>query len=574
MKKFAWRTIQISLLILTVLGIVKAVFVSLDIDESYAVAAAYRLVCGDKLLYDMWEPHQLSAFLPALFLFPYVKLSGTTAYCVIFLRIVGIIIHILIGQYLYHVTKEEAGKKSAFLITILHLNFLPKWVSMPEFELMHYWGAILIFLLLYRHEKTGKNLYSLFAGLAYTVTVLCYPSLIILFPLYLIVIKKGRYPIKGPLLFTLGAGIPACFTGGWILSYMMPSQIREFAGYILMDASHTGENASFKWIRYFWEVLDQLKIVAIAFAIAIGLTLVLTLILKFAGKAKLRFKEIAVIAVSLCIVVLSIETLYGYLLDDKNQFYLQVRFVIPVIAFFVFSVANYREYKMEFLYGILPVTVSLPLIFMITNMDTNTAYAKLMPAVVIGLFIIMKYFRQNREEKNLFNIVAKYCVNGAAAGLLICFFICKILLIRVSGCLPVTVKAPMVQIKCGPAAGIFVLDELGNAWNEEYDVIRNFVGNRKNALYIGAEQLFYVAFCENVSTPSVQGTAVYNEMYAKYYEVFPEKMPQIIVIDETFQDTPGYFYYPQNEYIFEWIEKEFRKTGEIEIGPYHVIWSD
>ena len=31
---------------------VKAVFVSLDIDESYAVAAAYRLVTGDKLLYE------------------------------------------------------------------------------------------------------------------------------------------------------------------------------------------------------------------------------------------------------------------------------------------------------------------------------------------------------------------------------------------------------------------------------------------------------------------------------------------------------------------------------------------
>ena len=68
MKKAAWRIIQISLLLLTIAGMVKAVFVSLDIDESYAVSEAYRLISGDKLLYDMWEPHQFSALIPALFL--------------------------------------------------------------------------------------------------------------------------------------------------------------------------------------------------------------------------------------------------------------------------------------------------------------------------------------------------------------------------------------------------------------------------------------------------------------------------------------------------------------------------
>ena len=48
--KIIWKILEIALIALTVLGFVKAVFVSLDIDESYAVAEAYRLVSGDKLL--------------------------------------------------------------------------------------------------------------------------------------------------------------------------------------------------------------------------------------------------------------------------------------------------------------------------------------------------------------------------------------------------------------------------------------------------------------------------------------------------------------------------------------------
>lgn len=574
MKKVAWRTIQISLLVLTVLGMVKAVFVSLDIDESYAVAAAYRLVTGDKLLYDMWEPHQFSAFLPALFLLPFVRITGSTAYCVIYLRIIGILIHILIGTYLYHVTKDEIGKKGAFLLTIFHLNFLPKWVCMPEFELMHYWGMLMTFLLLYRHEKNGKYPYAVLAGAAYFVTVLCYPSMIILFPLYLIVQRLGKYPIRAALLFTIGVGVPACFLSGGVISYMTPTEVFKFTNYILMDSSHTGENASYKWLRYFGEFLEQLKYIGIGLGMALGVTLVIALIVKFGAKKKLKIKELSLIAISVLVFMLCVQTIYGYLLGDQNQFYMQVRFLVLVIAFFVFAIIRFRDCKMEFLYGILPGVVSLPAIFLITNMDMNTSYAKLMPVIVIGFFILMKCFRKQKEEKNIINSMAKYCVNISAFALLLCFFFCRILLIRVTGCLPVTIKAPMVQVRYGPAAGIFVLDELGNAWNEEYDVIRNFIGRRQNALYIGAEQLFYVAFTENVTTPSVQGTTVYNEMYARYYEVFPEKMPQIIIIDETYKETPGYFYYPENEFIFKWIDEHFTINGEIEIGPYRVIWSE
>ena len=573
MKKFAWRTIQISLLILTVLGIVKAIFVSLDIDESYAVSAAYRLATGDKLLYDMWEPHQFSALFPVAFLYPFVKLSGSTTYCVIFLRIIGILIHILIAQYIFHVSKDEVGKKGAFLLTVFHLNFLPKWVSMPEFELMHYWSMLLVFLLLYRHEKTGKNPYAAFAGVAFFSAILCYPSMVLLFPFYLIVSRKGKYPIKAPILFTIGTAVPACILSGWVLSYMTPSQIRTFVGYILMDSSHT-ENPSLKWTRYLWELLDQAKCLGIALGIAAVLTLIAALIIKFAGKKKLQFKKLLLTAVLLCTVLLSIQALYGFVFGDKNQFYLQVRYLVLVVMFMAFAIANYKDCKLELLYGILPSALSLPAVFLITNMDTNTSYAKLMPAIIIGFFALIKVLRSRVEEKNIMDTLVFWSARGAAFSLLLCFFVCKLLLIRVTGCLPVTVKAPMVQVRYGPAAGIFVLDELGNTWNEEYDVIRNFVEVKNNALYIGAEQLFYVAFTKKVSTPSVQGTTVFNEMYGKYYEVFPEKKPQIIVIDETYQTMPGYFYYPENEYIFEWIEKNADMSHEEQIGPYRLLWSE
>ena len=573
MRKFAWRFFQIVLMAVTFIGIVKAVFVSLDIDESYAIAQAYRLCVGDKLVYDMWEPHQFSAFFPAVFLFPFVKLSGGTEYCVIFLRIIGVLLHFGVGAYLYHISKEEFGKKGAFLLFLLHMNFLPKWISMPEFELMHYWCMMMIFMLLYEHEKKGKHIYGLLAGAFFLVSCLCYPTMIFLLPVYLLVLRKGTFPNKGVLLFFLGAFVPAAATSGRILMYMSSGEVRKFVGYIFMDASHTGEKTDLKWYIYLMEFLQQNLAFAIALGIAAVITLVLALIVKKVSKKSMGFGKIAVTAVFICATLLSAYTVFGYLFGDENQFFFQVRILVCTVAFFVIGLVNRKEFRSEFWYGIFPAVISLFAVLVITNMDTNTSYAKLMPAVITGFFMMGKYFFKRKEEMDLAAKVEKGAVLSAGAGLLICILICKVILIRVSGCLPVTIKASLDTVEFGPAKGVYVLKDLADSWNDNYEVMENFVKPKRNTLYIGAEQLFYVAFTDRICTPSVQGTAVYNEMYREYYKEFPEKTPQIIVVDNTFEETPGYYYSPDNYFIFQWIENNLEIEGKEQIGNYTVMWT-
>lgn len=69
-RKYILYLINALLVILSILAIIKSIFVSFDIDESYAVTQAYRLLTGDRILADRWEPHQLSAYGAAIFLFP------------------------------------------------------------------------------------------------------------------------------------------------------------------------------------------------------------------------------------------------------------------------------------------------------------------------------------------------------------------------------------------------------------------------------------------------------------------------------------------------------------------------
>lgn len=66
----------------------KNLFVGADTDEGYGIMVGYRLAMGDRLLLEMWEPHQTSAIFTAVFIKLFVMLTGGVDYLNLFLRIV------------------------------------------------------------------------------------------------------------------------------------------------------------------------------------------------------------------------------------------------------------------------------------------------------------------------------------------------------------------------------------------------------------------------------------------------------------------------------------------------------
>ena len=81
------KMLACAVLLGTLLAAVKSIFISLDIDECYALAVSYRLATGERFFMDLWESHQLGSFLLAPFFKIFLCLTGSTDYVVIFCRI-------------------------------------------------------------------------------------------------------------------------------------------------------------------------------------------------------------------------------------------------------------------------------------------------------------------------------------------------------------------------------------------------------------------------------------------------------------------------------------------------------
>ena len=102
-KKF-WKTICVLAIIAYTL---KNLLIGTDTDEGYGIMVGYRLAMGDRLLLDMWEPHQTSAIFTALFIGPFVRLTGGVNYLNLFLRVVFFPIQAGVSVFLYKNNQKD-----------------------------------------------------------------------------------------------------------------------------------------------------------------------------------------------------------------------------------------------------------------------------------------------------------------------------------------------------------------------------------------------------------------------------------------------------------------------------------
>ena len=141
------------LILLSVVAAVNQLLIGFDIDEGYAVSMPFRLLQGDHLFADMWEVHQTSALLPAAFLWLFYQVTGSTAYMVLYLRIVATLLHLGMTVLIYRKTRKYLTADWSLLFALLYLNLLPKWIISLDFSMQQVWGSTLLIQVIILNRK-------------------------------------------------------------------------------------------------------------------------------------------------------------------------------------------------------------------------------------------------------------------------------------------------------------------------------------------------------------------------------------------------------------------------------------
>lgn len=281
------------LLAASMVATVKIIFFGFDIDEQYAVSMAYRLLQGDRMFLEMWEPHQTSAFFSTAFLWLYIQLFHTLTYSVLFLRIVGVVTQLIISILTYRTFRKFVTENTAFAIAVFYYNIIPKNSTVPDFSNMLLWFSTLVFLSFLEFSLNNSAsshrpaFFLIAAGVSTSLLVLSYPTCIfVVLPgcigIWLLSAAGAR--LKNLLLYFGTCGVCGL---GWLTYFLCHMSFRQFLdglSEMLTDGSHD--------VGLLGKLEDNLSCLGETFPyllVALVITLVLWCFFRFVCRKNYRF---------------------------------------------------------------------------------------------------------------------------------------------------------------------------------------------------------------------------------------------------------------------------------------------
>ena len=550
------------LVIVAILANIKSILNDYNVDSGYAVVMSYRQAQGEMLLSEMWDPHQTSGFLAALFIKFYLMILGTTTGIVLYLQVAGVIIRGLFTLFFYHTMRHFIRKDMLMLMCLFFFSVTPKGLPMPEFSNMQVWFSLGLICSLIRFLRAqDKKGWLLLAGIFLCLQILAYPSCLIVYAGVVgLLARYGKKKWKSIGIFT---GICACGGGlycGWLLYVLGPDGlISGIKNIVSGDSSHSASMSS-KFVGYVWEGIGIL-----GFFLVIGIfTYVILRLIKLICRYRKLKPDTVCTSTHLIAgfyILLFASELIAILMADMD-YCAQIPMYIPIIVTAVF----FKKYCTECEHQMFVVATFISFFsflatLMLTNLTVNSSLSYVIPAIMMACIPIVRGIErlpvlvQRRMSYSLL------------------FLFCGVVIFR-SGYLFSSMSGPKTNllslggiVKDGPAVGI-ISEYMGPyVFNETMQEWQEMVNDGDSVLIVGGRTAYdplpYLFGNVEISVPSTICTPTYDEKLLDYWDTYPEKYPDVIMVDCWYGDLRV----SEDSWIMQWIREEYPECNYVD-GKY------
>jgi len=377
--------------------------------------AGYRLAMGDRLLLEMWEPHQTSAIFTAVFIKLFLMITGGINYLNLFLRVVSFLIQGGVAVFLYKTLRKVwplMEQKTVVLLSLLYYIITPKCVYVPEYSNLHNWFFTLMILCMLRYFFTGKKIsYLVWSGICMTCDVLAYPSMVLVFVCCMgyLLLRRFDRKWKECAAYLLPCVISAGAMFAYLCTYMAPATMLQMVEEILNEGSHkmTLLEKIVSWSEGFGIVGALLILAAVA---AWGVKLLITKLLKKKLPESLQVPGLFFLTAVFLIQV------WFWLFGPSSAIYPQIPLVgILVAGLCIFLRKDRNQKAAAYIIGI--TCVSYVAALLLSNWGPDVLNTYLILGAVAGLLCIGTYWEKIAEKGGqVFRILCLCLVLGNAFG--------------------------------------------------------------------------------------------------------------------------------------------------------------
>ena len=564
-KRF-WKIICILAIIAYTL---KNLFIGADTDEGYGIMAGYRLAMRDRLLLEMWEPHQTSAIFTAVFIRLFVMLTGGVDYLNLFLRIVFFPIQAGVSVFLYKTIRKtvpQIDETVAALMGLLYYMTTPKSIFIPEYSNLHNWFFALMVLCLLRYfgakdsegnRAEGKLRYLVLAGIFMTCDVLAYPSMVLVFLGYLVFlfVQKSGKKWKEICAYVLPCVLSAAVMAAYLLSYMTPQKMLEMAGEILGEGSHqmtVGE----KLLGWGMSLGELALILLSALLASWGIRLFTEKILK-----KQLPKLLQTPGMLFLLLTLLIQTGF-WLFSSFNAIYPQ----LPLMALSLAGGYVYlRRDKTEKLFYelLLLVFVNYAAVLLLSNWEPMLLVTYLIMGAEFGLVCVGCYWQKTVAwGKKALQILCLCLALGNA-------FSYTYLILGSQEYHASVIRNVRGINRKGLRAGILTDYMTAYRYNNNLEVWPEAVPDGSTVLYVGPSQFYCMLGEHKQASPDTICSMIYDERLLDYWETNPDRYPDVVVFESCYGDIA---LEGENNFIWNWLMEDFQ-PAERKDYPYITVFT-
>ena len=522
MKKKPFIALALFLILISGVAVIRSLIIGLDIDEEYSVALTYRIASGDMLIKEMFEPHQLSGILPVLFVKLFIVASGGCEYLCLYLRFLGIGFAFIVSLTWYLSLSKVYNKPFVFLTSVIIFNTFPKGIVSLEFTNIELWMLLLVGVSLFNYFQSSKYIHIIFAGIFMVFEVLAYPSCVLLFPFFLVILMQKK-KIKAAIIFSGECLLSAGAFLIYLLTKMSFKELLSGIGYVMSDEEHS-EGFVSKFLSRFGE-LPELLIYCLVYAL---IAIVISFLVSKIQSKKTHSQCIWTLFPIITLTVALLDQLRLWLFCGEVLVYPQIIYLLATVyGGFLYEQRKQADsdilmFKLFYIPGI----IALFCVLLLSNLTIKSALVHLLPSVLC-MFLLLNLSEEQFETRkwSAYLLSILWCI---------VIIVGRIYMVRDGDFNNGNINFVKQKILYGPGKYIYAPYMTGYKINEEQGFLAENIPSGSKVWYIGTHNLIYLANDYEVCTASTISTPVYNETYLEYFDVNPGKMPEYVILDKDF----------------------------------------
>lgn len=536
-------------------------------DEALYTATANSLYHGNRLFFDIFEPTQIYSVLVYPLFYIFVKLTGSTDYIYLFMRIATIIIQFATSVFVFFILSKKYSRVSSLVSSLVLLIFSRAQLFGPSyytFVLINF--TIANILIFYVFELNAKSVWLFVSGIFHGFAILCNPYLVlpyIAFSLCCVILPSLRKYIKKYILIWAGTVLVGVV---FLIFVLKNGKINEFPAALACFFSSPEYSSKtilqrIKWLLKFPRLLATQFIYFLPFTVIAAVSL-------FKQNIKDRINS-SKTAKTVLVILLVLNYTAQIFLIDKDNVTVAGFFAFSILSLILFNGKKLKDFKKEILYFLVP---GLSLSFM-ECLASDTGFGVFSIGIAACTpFVASLYFDTlcskylGKTEKYFFAIPLCLLVLGT-------LYYRVNMTYRDERISPHYVFIPSIEkniekIDKGPAKGLWTHNKNKKQYDSIYSIVKNIKSDKDD--YFMVLKLCPWAYLVNSNLKPFSMTAwrvSANDLRLKpFFEEFGHRFPEhILILNKNIRDNKNNEI-EKKSYLIKELERRNYDSTEVDCG--------